>query len=139
MRATARPTRVALTAAVVPLLVLAGAGVAVADHHSDPRQAHITARASEDVVAPGETVVLRGKLTRGARPAAGHRVKVQTGYVGHWETLRGARVRTDGQGRYRVRVVMHVTGVRDLRVVGMVPGPADEAFARVTLMVKRGA
>lgn len=98
--------------------------------------AQITARSSQDVVEPGETVVLRGLFTIAGDPAAAHAVKVQSGYVGNWQTLEGARVRTGPDGRYRVRVVLYAKGVRDLRVVGVIPGPRDEAFDRVTLMVK---
>lgn len=109
---------------------------AVADHET--RSATITARSSQDVVQPGEQVVLRGRFLRSGSPAAGSVVKVQTGHVGDWRTLDGARVRTGADGRFRVRVVLHRPGVRDLRVVGVVPGPRREAFARVTLMVRRG-
>jgi hypothetical protein len=99
--------------------------------------AQITARSSEDGVEPGETVFIRGLFTIAGNPAAAHAVKVQTGHVGSWRTLDGARVRTGPDGRYRVRIVLYAKGVRDLRVVGVVPGPRDEAFDRVTLMVKR--
>jgi hypothetical protein len=98
----------------------------------------ITARASADVVATGETVVVRGRFTRGGAVAVDHAVKVQSGYVGHWEDVRGARVRTGDDGRYRVRVVLYRHGVRDLRIVGIVPGPRRNAYDRLTLMVRRG-
>jgi hypothetical protein len=122
--------------AVAALLVLLAGAVPVAA--GSAQVARITARSSADVMAPGEQFVLRGRFTIGARPASDHVVKVQSGYIGAWRTLDGARVRTGPDGRYRVRVVLCVKGVRDLRVVGVVPGPRDEAFDRVTVMVKRG-
>ena len=117
------------------LLLLAGAAPVAA---GSAQGARITARSSADVMAPGEQFVLRGRFTIGGSPASDHVVKVQSGYIGAWRTLDGARVRTGPDGRYRVRVVLCVKGVRDLRVVGVVPGPRDEAFDRVTVMVKRG-
>lgn len=126
-------TRIA--GAVAALLLLLAGAVPVA---AGSAAARITARSSADVMAPGEQFVLRGRFTIGARPASDHVVKVQSGYIGAWRTLDGARVRTGPDGRYRVRVVLCVKGVRDLRVVGVVPGPRDQAFDRVTVMVKRG-
>lgn len=127
-------TRIA--GAVAALLLLLAGAVPVAA--GSAAAARITARSSADVMAPGEQFVLRGRFTIGARPASDHVVKVQSGYIGAWRTLDGARVRTGPDGRYRVRVVLCVKGVRDLRVVGVVPGPRDQAFDRVTVMVKRG-
>lgn len=123
-----------LSALAVTAVLAAGASDASA---SPAAGADITARASQDVVATGETVVLRGLLTRARMPSAGSLVRVQRGHVGAWQNLDGARVRTGPDGRYRVRVVLYRHGVRDLRVVGVRPGPARDAFARVTLMVKR--
>jgi hypothetical protein len=123
-----------LLAAVAAGVIMAGTAVGPAV--TAEASAQITARSSEDVVEAGEAVILRGRFTIAGDPAAAHVVKVQTGYVGNWQTLKGARVRTGSDGRYRVRVVLCARGVRDLRVVGVVPGPRDEAFDRVTLMVK---
>jgi hypothetical protein len=123
-----------LSAATLAGLLLAGLPAHAAPAAPGPT---ITARASDDVVAPGETFVVRGIFTRGGAPAVDHVVKVQSGYVGNWEDLPGARVRTGDDGRYRVRVLLYQPGVRDLRVVGMVPGPRREAFDRLTLMVRR--
>jgi len=135
MPVSLRPSRICCALAVAAASVVSAVPPAVAA--GDEAAARITARPSENVVAPGETVVLRGRYTRRDVPAADHRVKVQTGSVGQWRTLDGARVHTDSEGRYRVRVILYRKGVRDLRVVGVVPGPRDEAFERVTLMVKR--
>ena len=132
MSMTARLLRAAAVAGV--LLVEVG----VPGSFAGAGSAEITARASDNVVRPGETVVIRGSFTSAGEPAGSHRVKVQTGQVGAWRTLDGARVRTGSDGRYRVRVVLYAEGVRDLRVVGVVPGPREEAFERLTLMVKRG-
>jgi hypothetical protein len=128
-------TRVVSAVAVLALLLTAAGPVAAGSAEA----ARITARSSADVMAPGEQFSLRGRFTIGDRPAGNHVVKVQSGYIGAWTTLDGARVRTRPDGRFRVRVVLCVKGVRDLRVVGVVPGPRDEAFDRVTVMVKRGS
>jgi hypothetical protein len=129
------------TAALLPsTATLAGLVLAALPAHASPAGpgAVITARDSDDVVATGETVVVRGRFTRGGAAAVDHAVKVQSGYVGHWEDVRGARVRTGDDGRYRVRVVLYRHGVRDLRIVGIVPGPRRNAYDRLTLMVRRG-
>jgi len=124
-----------LSAATLAGLVLAGVPAEAVP--ADPGPA-LTARASDDVVATGETFVVRGRFTRGGAPAVDHAVKLQSGYVGHWHDLRGARARTGDNGRYRVRVVLYRHGVRDLRVVGIVPGPGGNAYDRLTLMVRPG-
>lgn len=127
-------TRVVGAAAAVALL-LTGTVPVTADAAVTAR---ITARSSEDVMAPGEQFVLRGRFTIAGKPARHHTVKVQSGYIGAWSTLQGTRVLTGSDGRYRVRIVLSVRGVRDLRVAGIVPGPGKEAFERVTVLVKPG-
>jgi hypothetical protein len=124
-----------LSAATLAGLLMSGAPAVATPAAPGPA---INARASDDVVAPGESVVVRGRFTRGGAPAVGHTVKVQSGYVGHWADLPCARVRTGDDGRYRVRVVLYRHGVRDLRVVGIVAGPRRNAYDRLTLMVTRG-
>ena len=51
--------------------------------------------------------------------AAGHTVRLQSYGDGSWTKIVGARVRTGADGRYRLRVILLVRGVRDLRVVGV--------------------
>jgi hypothetical protein len=108
---------VALSAAVVAAPSLDAAAA------TRPRS-HITVHPSDTRVASGEEFVLRGRLTtRQGEPIENGRVRVAARYPdGDWDNLSGAVVSTNSEGRYRVRVVLTMTGNRDLRVVGNPPG-----------------
>lgn len=86
-------------------------------------RSHITVHPSDTTVASGEEFVLRGRLTRHGEPIEDGRVRVAARYPdGDWDNLSGAVVSTNSEGRYRVRVILSMTGNRDLRVVGNPPG-----------------
>ncbi|UMG93884.1 hypothetical protein [Nocardioides sp. TF02-7] len=92
--------------------------------------------ASDTTPASGEQFVLTGRLTGPLGQGRAGVVKVQTLRGGTFVDLTGARVSTDGDGDYRVRVVLGQTGPRVLRVVGN-PAGSDlrNAHRRVQLAV----
>ena len=81
----------------------------------------------------GETFRVSGKLTRDGRAIAGRTVKVQTLRGGVWQDLSGASMTTSSTGGYNLRLILGSTGVRDLRVVGIVAGPDPRKRFTVTV------
>jgi hypothetical protein len=125
-----RRTVSALSASAVALGALtAGAVASAGPSAAAERRADITARASDDTVGSGEQFVVRGRFTIASAPAAGRTVKVQGRYGDDWRPIRGAVVTANSEGRYRVRIILSVEGDRTLRAVGVVPGPAHNAYA----------
>ena len=64
-------------------------------------------------------------------------VKIQTFRDDHWLNLDGARVTTRTDGSYRVRVVLNIRGVRDLRAVGIAGDGHRNSYARFVVEVFR--
>lgn len=77
-------------------------------------------QASDYRVSSGEQFVVHGKIRLGYGkdqiPAPPSTVQVQTRRHGSWHNLRGARVTSNENGRYRVRVILQMPGKRKLRV-----------------------
>jgi hypothetical protein len=126
-----RRTVSALSASAVALSALTAGAVASAagPAAAAERRADITARASDDTVGSGEQFLVRGRFTIAGAPAAGRTVKVQGLYGDDWRPISGAVVTANSEGRYRVRIILSVEGDRTLRAVGVVPGPAHNAYA----------
>lgn len=97
----------------------------------------ITVRSTDYNVRSGEQFRLFGRLTSEGTPVTDATVRVKTFRHGEWVALHGAVVRTNDEGRYRVRVVLQMKGKRLLRVIGNPPGD-DIATARrnVTIIVR---
>jgi hypothetical protein len=129
----ANPTRVLAAAGLVAAVVTAGlAAVAAASAAAKPS---ITAHASNDTPHVGEQFVVRGVYDGPGRGA--HDVKVQTFRNDEWLNLDGARVTTRADGSYRVRVVLEIRGVRDLRAVGIAGDSHRNSYARFVVEVFR--
>ena len=97
----------------------------------------ITVRVSDSTPASGQTFRIRGRFLRpSGRPAAHQIVKVQTRRGDRWVRIRGARMRTDDRGRYRMRLILLQRGRRVMRVAGVTPA-ADRrnAFERFIVRV----
>lgn len=77
-------------------------------------------QASDYRVSSGEQFIVHGKIRLGYGqdqiPAPPSTVRVQTKRNGSWHNLRGARVTSKENGRYRVRVILQMPGKRRLRV-----------------------
>lgn len=112
-RAVAVAATLVAGASVVGLAPTTAAAAAAA------RNSTITVRASDHhEVDPGEQFVLRGRMSSQGHAVPGATVRVQAFRDRGWHPLSGAVVRTNSDGRYRVRVVLQSGGDRDLRVVG---------------------
>lgn len=83
---------------------------------ADPR-ARVTASASDTTPASGQQFVITGRVTGPLGNGRAGVVRIQTLRGGTYVDLAGARVATDSDGDYRVRVVLAQAGDRVLRVV----------------------
>ncbi len=96
----------------------------------------ISVRVSDATPASGQTFRIRGRFLQPAgQPAVNRVVKVQARRNDSWVPLSGARVRTDDEGRYRMRLILSQRGRRLLRVVGVNPGDRPNAFRRFAVRV----
>ncbi|MDN5853156.1 MAG: hypothetical protein L0K86_09980 [Actinomycetia bacterium] len=102
------------------------APAATANRHDAPHLPNASIHASDYRVSSGEQFVVRGRITLGYGPdkmaAPPSDVRLQTKRNGSWHLLRGARVTSRDNGRYRVRVVLQMPGKRRLRVNVKTPG-----------------
>lgn len=114
------PATLGLAAVVSSAAILAGP----ADAEVRPR-ALVSASASDTTPASGQQFVITGRLTGPLGVGRAGVVKVQTLRDGVFVDLTGARVATDGDGDYRVRVVLGQSGDRTLRIVG---NPAGDSL-----------
>jgi hypothetical protein len=105
------------------------AQASVAATHRPP----ITAHSSDDTPQVGEEFVVRGVYDGPGRRA--HDVKIQTLRKDQWINLDGARVTARSDGSYRVRVILNVRGVRDLRAVGIAGHGRPNSYARFVVEV----
>jgi hypothetical protein len=117
----------ALAATSAPLAAEAGA--------DEVRRALITAHGSDHTPRIGQQFVVRGLYDGPGRRR--HEVKIQTYRHLRWLDLKGARVTTRADDSYRVRVVLHIRGVRDLRAVGMAGPGRPNSYARFVVEVHR--
>lgn len=95
----------------------------------------ITVRVSDRTPASGQQFIVRGRLDVGGRPGVGKPVTVQTWRAGHWEPIRGARVTTNSEGRYRVRLILQAKGERLLRVSSVIEKGFHTERQRFTVRV----
>jgi len=122
----------AIAAASALLLSIVAAAPAASARGGESR---ITVRADDYTPQRGETFVIRGRYQHDGRPARGHKVRLQT-YRQGWHNLAGAVVTTDSDGRYRMRVILFVHGVRDLRVMGVSTDAHRNSFHRFVVEVQ---
>lgn len=123
-------TAIATASAVICALV---GPTSSATAHGD--ESKVTVRASDYTPQRGETFVLRGRFEHDGRPAGGHTVRLQT-YRQGWHNITGAAVTTDSDGRYRIRVVLAIPGVRDLRVMGVSTDAHRNSYKRFVVEVQ---
>ena len=115
--------------------LIAGAVVTAAPVTAAERRADITARPSDTMVRSGEQFIVRGRFTIDGAPAVGRTVKIQAQYGQDWQAITGARVTTNSEGKYRVRIILGQKGNRDLRSVGIAPRNIKNAYQRFTVQV----
>jgi len=120
----------------VALAVVAPLGFAAGSAEAAPTAASsITVKASDTTPASGQTFTISGLFTDQGHPADHETVRVAALKDGSWVRLTGAHMLTDSTGHYQMRLVLQTKGVRDLRVAGIVPGAAPDAFKRFTVTV----
>lgn len=120
----------AAVALVTPVLV---AGPAEAGY-----DASITLRASDSTVRSGEQFRVHGRYLFGdGAPVRNKLVRVQTKNAnGRWVKVRGAHLRTNSEGRYRLRLVLSRKGDRKLRVRAQGPGRHTTALRSKPITVR---
>jgi hypothetical protein len=122
-----------LVGSIVPVTALVAPSASA--QQTAPAHPRISAFVSDSTPASGEQFVVRGKFFRFGEPAADRPVKVQAWRDGAWNQLTGARVTTNDEGFYRMRLILSQTGQRELRVVGVSPAGSRNAFHRFTVTV----
>jgi hypothetical protein len=133
-----KPTQIAGRVAVA---VGAAASVAIvspavgASAHGEHHRPPITAHPSDDTPRAGQAFFVHGVYDGPGRRA--HDVKIQTFRNDKWLTLDGARVTARADGSYRVRVILNIRGVRDLRAVGIAGGDRPNSYKRFVVEVER--
>ena len=87
--------------------------------------AHVTIHATDQRVQSGEQFRVHGKYLFGDNtPVRNRMMRVQTKKAnGNWVRVKGAKLRTNSKGRYRIRVALSRKGLRKLRVRAQGPGP----------------
>jgi len=111
------------------------ATLVVPAHAAHPWSSRITVRVSDYTPTAGDGFVVRGLYASDGTVAAGQVVRLQSYAAGGWANIRGARVMTNSDGRYRMRVILFLRGVRDLRVMGMTTDGHDRTFHRFVVQV----
>lgn len=126
-----RTAGAAALALIAPVTLAAGSAQGAALPPST-----ITVAASDSTPASGQAFLINGMFTAQGAPADHYLVKAQSlDAAGHWVSLSGAQVDTTSTGTYQLHLVLSAKGVRQLRVMGVVPGPAHDAFKRFTVTV----
>lgn len=129
-----RRTAIAGAAAAIAASLLVAAP-AVAE---EPAPSRMTAIPSKFQVDPGEQFVVRGRMLSQGEPVVGAPVRVRTwSDEGRFVDIEGARVKTNSEGRYRVRIVLYRKGDRLLKVIGN-PAGDDIATARRNILMQVG-
>jgi hypothetical protein len=118
-------------AVIAPLVFVAGSAQAVTTEPST-----ISASPSDWTPASGQTFTVKGLFMAQGSPADHFVVKIQSATDdGHWAIISGAKMHTTSTGTYQMRLILQAKGVRELRAVGVVPGPAQDAVKRFTVTV----
>ena len=124
-----RRTVSALAAGALAVGTLTAGAVATAGPATAvDRRAAITAHPSDSTVQSGEQFVVRGRFTIDGHAAGGRTVKIQAEVGGDGRPISGARVQTQSDGTYRVRLILSTRGDRDLRAVGVAPQGIRNAY-----------
>jgi len=125
-----------VTAVAAAAALSVGSVAASTPVNAAPVRAHITAHPSDTTVDSGEQFVVRGRFTLDGHAVGNRTVKIQTLLRGSWQPITGARVQTNSDGTYRVRVILFTDGDRTLRAVGESPGRIRNAYKRFYVHVR---
>jgi hypothetical protein len=128
---------VRLATALIGTFAAAGATLAASPAQaSTPTASHVTAKASDNMPASGQTFRVSGTVSSNGHGTPST-IRVKTLRGGAWVQLTGASMHTDSTGHYTIRVVLDAKGKRQLRVVA---DPDSQAIgaARKTFSVSVG-
>ena len=121
-------------AAVLGTLAAATTMMAVAPAQAvDLAPSHVNVRTTDDTPQSGETFRLKGAaFSEGVKVPA--TIRVQAWRNGEWVQLDGARMHTNTDDNYNMRVILQTKGERTLRVVAN-PDGDDIKTARQAITV----
>jgi hypothetical protein len=121
-----------VVAAVAPVIALAPSALA---HRGECGAGFdlLTANVSDRTPASGQQFIVRGKLIEMGMTGKDHAIRVQALLGGSWQPI--AHVRTNEDGKYRVRVILSTTGERTLRVVAVGQGHEKNQHTRFVVNV----
>ncbi len=129
-----RPAR-RLVVGLAVLGLMAGTAAA-APANAAPGRNDITAHTRHESYDSGQQFIVRGLVTiNGHASRPGRLVKIQSSTASGWRDLPGVQVRTNSDGRYRVRVILFQDGERVLRAVGKRPGNVPNLYERFTVCI----
>ena len=124
---------VGTVAAIAPLIALAPSALAGGGGGCGGGFDLLTAKVSDKTPASGEQFIVTGKLVEMGMTGKDHAIRVQTLLGGSWQPV--AHVRTDQDGKYRVRVILSTPGQRVLRVVAPAGSNEDNQHTRFVVNV----
>ncbi|UPK76054.1 hypothetical protein MU582_05280 [Nocardioidaceae bacterium SCSIO 66511] len=110
-----------LVLGAVPAALALAVGVVAPGSSADaPHLPNASIKASDYKVSSGEQFIVKGRITlgygRNKIPAPPSTVRVQAKLHGKWTNLTGAKIKSRKNGKYRLRVMLGMTGKRPLRV-----------------------
>jgi hypothetical protein len=124
---------VGTVAALAPVVALAPSALAGGGGGCGGGFDLLTANVSDKTPASGQQFIVTGKLIEMGMTGKDHPIRVQTLLGGSWQPV--AHVRTDQDGKYRVRVILTTTGKRILRVVAPAGAQEDKQHTRFVVNV----
>jgi hypothetical protein len=119
--------------AIAPIVALAPSALAGGGGGCGGGFDLLTANASDTTPASGQEFIVTGKLVEMGMTGKDHAIRVQTLLGGSWQPV--AHVRTDQDGKYRVRVILSTPGKRILRVVAPAGAHEDNQHTRFVVNV----
>jgi hypothetical protein len=128
-----RSVAAGVVAAVAPVVALAPAALAGGEVGCGGGFDVLTAHVSDPTPASGQQFIVRGKLIEMGMTGKNHVIRVQTKLGGSWEPI--AHVRTNDDGKYRIRVILSAPGKRILRVVAPAGKHEDRQRTRFVVNV----
>jgi hypothetical protein len=121
-----------VVAAVAPIIALAPAALAGGEGCGAGFD-ELTVKVSDSTPASGQEFIAHGMLVEMGMTGKDHAIRVQSRSGGSWHPV--AHVRTNEDGKYRVRLILSTTGRRVLRVVAVGQGDEQNQATRFVVHV----
>lgn len=129
--------RRAAVATTVATLFLTPALAVTSSAQSSGMPYRVSAKTASTTVTAGHTFAVHGRYFYLGRKVDGGHVKVQAKTNGRWVDVKGARVVTNADGRYRVRLSLSKLGTRRLSVLAWQDNKQGVAIKNFTVTVVR--